>query len=418
MTEKKSAAAIALGVALSFGAASLTIVSVSAQAQKKEQQTVGPKVGNPLQAALTAAKNKQYDVALAKLKEAQAVPNKSAFEQYKINETLAFVYSTQRKYADLAGIYEKYLEDPQFLPAGLAETLPKQIAIFYYQAQQYPKSEEYSKQWLKSHPNDSEISALLGQTYYLTKDYKQCKETMGSTISRAEKSGAEPKEAWLQIAQACALSTDDDAGVMQAYEKLVRYYPKAEWWSQYLKRVMRAERSDTALFEWHRLMLDTGVMREPSDFMEYTQEAMINFESPVESLRVVEAGFSKQVLGSDPKNKIRHDTLLNKAKEAASAAKAKLAQLTSEAESAATGEVDVQVGNIHFGNEQYDQAIKYLESALKKGGLKDMGTVEMTLGIAQLKKGQRDQARATFKSIPADSQLNKVADAWILRSYN
>src|SRR5712671_7243473 len=76
--------------------------SESAYAQaKKEQPKVSEKVGKPLTAALDAAKNKQFDVALAKAKEAEA-EKKTAFEQFKINETLAYIYNGQKKFAELA----------------------------------------------------------------------------------------------------------------------------------------------------------------------------------------------------------------------------------------------------------------------------------------------------------------------------
>jgi tetratricopeptide (TPR) repeat protein len=413
MTTRASASTIILRVVLSLG---LTLASMSVMAQKKEQ--VSQKMGAPLQSAMSAAKNKQYDVALAKLKEAEAIPGKTAFEQYKIYEIYEFTYAQQKKYAELASVYEKMLQTPQFLPPGKAESLPKSIAQSYAAVQQHAKVIEFGSQWLKTHPTDTDMAAMLGQTYYATKDYKQCREIMTGLISHAEKSGTEPKEAWLQFAQTCSSALDDNDGVMSAYEKLVRYYPKVDWWSQYIKRMSRDERSDTASFEWLRLKMDVGILKEPSEYMEFTQSAMIEFDSGVEAQRIAELGYSKQVLGTDAKNKVRHDTLLEKAREASRDAKAKLPSLVAQAEKSSTGEIDAQIGMTHYGSEQYDQAIKSLDTAIKKGGLKDVGTAKMTLGIAYLRKGQRDQARATFKSLAGDSQLAKAAAAWTLRTYN
>jgi tetratricopeptide (TPR) repeat protein len=408
-------------VVLSFG---LTLSTGSAVAQQTKNQ-VSQKVGTPLQAALTAAKSKQFDAAITKLKEAEGVSGKTPFEQFKILEVYSFIYSSQGKWADLAGIQEKQLQMPQFLPPGKAEQLPRDIAKSYASASQSSKFLEFANQWLKTHPNDTEMLVMVGQTHYQTKDYKQCREIMNGVISQTEKAGSEPKEGWLEISQRCSFELGDNAAVTSSLQKLVRYHPKPEWWQRYIKAVARDEKSDMALFQWNRLSFDVGVFKDASPYIEYTQSAMIEFGSPLEAQRVVESGFSKQVLGQDAKNKIRHETLLNKSREAAKDAKTKLAQLQAQADKATTGEYDAQIGMIQFGSEQYDQAIKSFETAIKKGGLKDtgtlkqdLGTVKMSLGIAQLKKGQRDQARSTFKSMESDPVFARAASAWALRSYN
>src|SRR5215831_8043002 len=110
--------ALVLGISLAIGLGGANVAY--SQAAKKDTQKVSEKVGKPLSAALDAAKNKQYDVALAKAKEAEA-EKKTPYEQYKINETLAFIYGAQKKYPELAATYEKMLEAPQFLTPEQAQ---------------------------------------------------------------------------------------------------------------------------------------------------------------------------------------------------------------------------------------------------------------------------------------------------------
>jgi predicted Zn-dependent protease len=405
-----------MGVCLAFGAFSAVVLPQAAVAQQKEK-TVNPKVGAALQAALAAGKNKQWDVALAKVKDAEA-EKKTAYEQFKINETLAYIYNGQQKYSSLAAIYEKQLEAPQFLTPEQTQSYPKIIAQIYFSAKEFPKAIEYSKRWLQDKPNDTDMLAMLGQAYYATKDNKLCKETLGTAIAAAEKAGNKPVENWLNTAQTCASNLGDDAAVTQAYEKLCRYYPKPEYWQPYLKKISRDKSSDLASFHWYQLMDEVGALKEAEDFTNYAQMAMIDYGMPGESVRTLEEGFSKHVLGADEKKKMRHQNTLAKAKEAAQANKAMWPQLATEAESDATGQKNVELAMGYFGAEQYDQAITQLEKAIKKGGAKEPAHVKMILGIAQLKKNQRDAARTTFKSIASDPVLGKVATAWTLRSYN
>ena len=413
MSARVSALVVSFSLAIGF----VGLLGTACAADKKEQPKVSEKVGKPLTAALDAAKNKQFDVALAKTKEAEA-EKKTPFEQFKINETLAFIYGSQKKYTELATTYEKMLEAPQFLTPEQLQSYPKSIAQLYASTQQNAKAIEYAKKLLQEKPNDTEMLAMLGQIYYNTKDNKGCLQTFSNAIAVAEKAGGKPAEAWLQFARTCANSVGDDNAETQAYEKLVRFYPKPDYWQAYLRRTSKEDRSSIASFNWLRLMGDTGALKQADDYMTYAQQAIAEFGVPCEAVRVLEDGFNKKVLGVDEKVKARHTNTLVKAKEAAQSDKARLSQLTSEAESDATGQKNVDAGMIYFGCGQYDQAIAQLDKGIKKGGAKEIANAKLALGIAQLRKGERDVARATFKSVASDQVLGKVAAAWTVRSYN
>jgi uncharacterized protein HemY len=161
-----------------------------------------------------------------------------------------------------------------------------------------------------------------------------------------------------------------------------------------------------------------GALKEADDYSNYAQLAMLVYGTPAEALRIVEEGFKKQILGADAKTKVRHDNLLAKTKEAAQKDKASWPQMATEAEQDPTGVKSAALGMSYFGAQQWDQAISYLEKALKKGGLKETAHVKLTLGEAQLQKGQRDSARGEFKQVHADPMLGKVAAAWQVRSNN
>ncbi|MCK7472984.1 MAG: hypothetical protein MZV49_04865 [Rhodopseudomonas palustris] len=100
---KKSLLIISLAVAASLAAGSLSAPTAAFAQQAK----VSKKVGDPLAEALALAKKGQYAQALTKLKAADAVAGKTAFEQFKINETYGFIYSQQRNYAAAAAAFEE-----------------------------------------------------------------------------------------------------------------------------------------------------------------------------------------------------------------------------------------------------------------------------------------------------------------------
>ena len=50
------------------------------------------------------------------------------------------------------------------------------------------------------------------------------------------------------------------------------------------------------------------------------------------------------------------------------------------------------------------------ERGIKKGGVTDVDEAQISLGIAYLKKGQKDQARQAFKAVKAGVKWADLAD--------
>jgi Flp pilus assembly protein TadD len=94
--------------------------------------------------------------------------------------------------------------------------------------------------------------------------------------------------------------------------------------------------------------------------------------------------------------------------------KAELPADEQKAKAAADGNGDVLIGEDYIGYGQYSQAIEAIERGLKKGGIKKPDAAQMALGIAYYNNKQKDQARAAFKAVPANSELKSIADLWIL----
>jgi TolA-binding protein len=76
------------------------------------------------------------------------------------------------------------------------------------------------------------------------------------------------------------------------------------------------------------------------------------------------------------------------------------------------------LGLAYFSFGMNEQAVKALEEGFKKGGLKNSDDYRMVLGIAQLRTGQKESARTTFQSVPANSPFARVANLWAIRTYN
>jgi hypothetical protein len=65
---------------------------------------------------------------------------------------------------------------------------------------------------------------------------------------------------------------------------------------------------------------------------------------------------------------------------------------------------------------ELDKAIAAMEKGIAKGGVTDVDEAQISLGIAYLKKGQKDAARQAFRAVKGESKWHDLAEMWEIRS--
>ncbi len=408
---------IAVALSMALGIVSSAAVLTPSAVHAAEKAKMSKAVGVPLQAAQKAMANKQWDAALAEIKKAQAVEKRTPAEDYQIDEFLGYIYLQQKKYAQAAPVFERMLNSG-LMPADQVDDRIKAVAQIYFQEKEDKKSIEWTKKWLAKHPADEDMGVLLAQAYYRLNDYKNAAAQMSSVVANIEKSGQTPKENYLQIVLSSQYKQDNKEGTTEALKKLVRYYPSNDYWANLVDTYRRQTNSDRVTLGFYRLMNDIGILKEKGDFMEMSQLA-IEAGVPGEAEAVMKNGMENGPLKSTDKTEQgRYQRLFDAAKKQAAADRPSLGQQAKDAEKASQGQPSVGVGQAYLSYGMYDEAIAAIQSGLKKGGVTDVDEAQISLGIAQLKKGQKDAARQTFKAVKADSKWADLASLWVLRTYN
>jgi tetratricopeptide (TPR) repeat protein len=414
MTRARSIAlALTLAMGTVSGAALLSATTV--QAAEPAGKVTTKAVAEPLKKAQEAMKNKQWDAALAEIKKAQASEKKTPFEAYQIDEFLSYVLVQQKKFAEATPVFERMLNSG-FMPPDQVDERTKTVAQLHFQNKDYKKAVEWGKKYLDKHPGDEGISVLVGQSYYVVNDYKNAATTMMAVVNAAEKGGRTPTENWLQIVLSSQFKLDNKDGIADALKKLVRYYPKPEYWENLLDIYRRRDTSDRVTLGFYRMMNDVGTLKQADDYMETAQLA-IDAGVPGEAQAVMEKGVQNGTLKSDDKTaQGRYDRLLASAKKSATADKAQLAQLAKEADKATQGQAYVALGQAYLSYGMFDEAIDALKKGIAKGGVTDVDEAQISLGIAYLRKGQKDAARQAFKTVKAESKWHNLAELWEIRT--
>lgn len=390
-----------------------TVISLALGTQAMAQEKISPKVAKPMKAAQEAIQKKQWDAALAKIQEADAVAGKSAFDQYQINEFKGYVLLQQRKYGDVAKLYEANLNSGK-LPADQVNDRLKALVQLNTAIKNYPKVIEFGDRLVKAGAADTDSRVLVAQAHYLTKDYKSAITLMQGAVKSAEQAGKPVDENWLQLIRSSQQNLGDIAGATETMEKLVRLYPKAEYWDFLLSSRMRQKNSDRVQLNLYRLAGQVGVLNSPDEYVEMT-EMLLEAGLPGEAKSVMEAGYSSKAFETADKTRAdRYRKRLDDAKAAAAKDQQSLPTIEKDAQKSPTGQGDVALGLAYSSFGQYDKAAEALSRGLSKGGVRDPQQAQIMLGIANLKLGNKTEAVKAFEQVKDDAAMADVARLWTL----
>src|SRR5215469_1859855 len=405
-------AALILGAAVAASAVLVPATSASAAEEKGPKNS--PALAKPLKEANDALKAKNYSDAITKLKAAEGVAGKTPADQYIIDEMMTFAYIKTQNYPEAAKYMEAKL-DSGLTPQAEQPTLVKQLATINYQNKNYDKAVSFGNRAIQGGYADDQIRTIVGQSYYLKGDWKNTLKFEQEIVNTQIKAGQTPTNESLALIYSACTKLQDEACQTQAVEKMVTYYPKPETWAQLLYGIRKdTSGNETDLFQTYRLMLDTDVMKDPSDYTEMAELAL-DQGSPGDAQTVLEKAQAKSVF-TDQRAKDRAQRLLESAKKRATSDQAGLPKLEKEADAASTGDKNIAIGRAYLGYSQYDKAVDQLSKGLGKTGVKNEADARLTLGIAQLKGGHKDDAMKTFKAVKGDPALERLANLWGLHA--
>ena len=182
------AAAAALLVAL-WGAAAIA----DEQPAKPPENSARPEVGKPVQAARDLIQAKKYKDALAKLHEAEVVPNLTPYEKFVIDLTRGSAAQGAGDNEAAIGSFESVVAANRLPPPDQLRVIGA-IAGLRYQAKEYSKAIQWAARYEKEGGTDPAIHEVLTQAYYLSGDYGNAARLIREQVEAEEKADHPPTE--------------------------------------------------------------------------------------------------------------------------------------------------------------------------------------------------------------------------------
>ncbi len=208
-----------------IGLCSIALVAASALAQEPgaSGQTVRPEIGKPVQAAIELLKSKKGKEALAKVREAQAVGDRTPYENYVVERVLGQAAAAAAEPSIAARAFENVAASPaspegerrQFLAAAAA-------ASQYYLLKNYAKAAELAGRYFKDGGTEKSVRTIYVQALYLGNDFAGAAKELMKDLEAEEREGKAPGEEQLQLlANSCA-QIKDAACYGKAMERATR----------------------------------------------------------------------------------------------------------------------------------------------------------------------------------------------------
>jgi hypothetical protein len=408
----------AMAIALPMFTASVAVVSTGLLAfsapavHAAAKQQVSAKVGKPLAEAQGLAQQKKFKEAMAKVKEAQAIPKKTPYEEAVTNEMLAYVALNLGDYATASKAYEDTVNANAVPPEQMKARLEAIIKL-NYQGKNYAKVQTFGQRYLKEVGPSNEISLLMAQAYYVQKDYANAEKLTGALIQSTVKAGGKPTEDLLRLQMSCQHNLNQRDKVVGTLEQLLTLYPNTGYWKDMFSYLQAQQGiTDRVNLEIYRLKLD-AVGLEADEHVEMAELAMA-LGVPGDAQAVLQKGFDAGLLGKGA-DATRENRLMQLAKTSSAEDRKSLPSLDTESRSAKNGEASVKLGEGYLSYGEYAKAAEAITRGLSQGGLKAVDQEQLHLGIAQAKLKRNKEAAAAFNAVPASSKLNKVAKLWAIR---
>ena len=382
-------------------------------AQGKQQPSRA--AAKPLKAAADAIKAKKYDVAAEKLKEVEALPERSQYDEYLVHDMRGYLETRNKDYANAEKDIEANLNSP-FAKQSETPAHVKQLLELNLQLKDYTKAIDFGTRAVKGGFADDSTYEVLEQAYYLKGDHKATLHFVNDYVDTQIKAGKTPKERSLKTIMATCIAMKDQVCVQHAFERLVLYYPKGDYWANLINSLFTSDdyKSDLPRLQLFRLAADVNVLKNPADFTEMAQLDMDQGASS-ESVRVLQKGLDGNVF-TEQREKDKNGRLLAAAQKRAAADQSSIQQRTADATAAPDGNKDAALGLTLLSLQQYPPAIDALNGALKKGGLQNPADTQLLLGIALLKAGNKDEALKAFHAVKGDPKYERLASLWSLHT--
>jgi hypothetical protein len=399
-----------------IGLCSIALVAAGALAQEPgaSGQTVRPEIGKPVQAAIELLKSKKGKEALAKVREAQAVGDRTPYENYLVERVLGQAAAAAGEPSTAARAFENVATSPAS-PEGERRQFLAAAASQYYLLKSYAKAAELAGRYFKDGGTEKSVRTIYVQALYLGNDFAGAAKELMKDLEADEREGKAPGEEQLQLlANSCA-QIKDAACYGKAMEMLVAHYPKRDYWLSVIYSIAtRPGFSERLALDVARLKIETGTMRGADEYLDAAQLSLQD-GFPMEAVRIVDKGYASGVLGAGA-DAARHRRLKDMAAKNLAEDKKALARDDSQSVAGKDGRALFNDGFNYVLHGKPEQGLALMEKGIRDAkAFRRLEHAKLQLGYACHLAGQNQKAIQILKTVQGADGAAALARLWVIR---
>jgi hypothetical protein len=369
--------------------------------------------GPAMQAADAALKANKWSEALAKLAEAEKIPNTTPFERYMILRMRAVAQARTEQFGEVVKTLAEVIDHPK-LPRVDRRAILQALADYAFRVKDYPAATKWARQFFAEGHQHVELGLLYGQALYLTNEFPAAVTELEKYVKALDAEKKPSPENVLKIWAASANKANNTPAYEVALKRLVAQYPNESYWADLLARVEgRTGFPERLLADALRLRRAVGLLTSPGDY-EDLAELALRAGYPGEAQAVIEEGYAKGILGKGASDAAKHQKLRDGATKKAVEDKKELASPDAAIARAKDGDALLKLGYALFTSGQAAKGLQTMEQGLARADIKRPGDARLMVGAAQAAAGDKAKATATFASIKEDVDAVNLAEAWRL----
>lgn len=414
MTQHRFARIGLLLAAIGLGAAPALVQTAHAQDKKAiagaQSETVRKEMYKFLDGKVLGPllEGKKYAELSALMDQADAMPDKTGYEQFIINRMrLAVAFGTNDRpkliqmleYVVASGRLEKE-EKTKFTQA---------LAGYYQEDKNWPKVIENLQKYGEL-SGDPKVPAQILQVRFQSGDYKGVQAELLKKLEDGIKTNKPMSREDLHTLADVSNRLKDKDNYLAALEALVRWHPRDQYWSDMLYRTRGKESYSTRFSaDIIRLQKVATTKMDENDYLELAEVDQLEGQF-IEGKAVLDAGIANGAVKMNDKIK-KLKTALDK--QAADDTKS-IASTEASARKAKNGTGLVNLGYAFVTMGQYDKGIALIQEGIAKGGLKNAEDAKLRLGYSYAMAGKKEDAIKILETVQGADGRADLARYWIL----
>ena len=333
----------------------------------------------------------------------------NAYEKVLLHQYMGYAYLGVEDYAKAIDSFNKMLALTPNMPLATEASTIRIVGQLYSQLDNPKKSLDTLLKWTdytdKIKPEDHYMFSTL---YYQLEDSKNALLNVNEAVKAQEAAGKVPAESWYVLQRGLYFDKEDYKGGLVVLEKLIKHYPKAQYWKQLSQVYRMLDRSNDALNALETCYLMGGLTSE-KDIVNLAY-SFLEAEVPYKAAKVLRKGiYTDKIVEPTAKNlKTLADAL-----RLAQDSKESLVEYERAAEKSTDGELIIGLAQAYLANDKYKDASKWGRDALRKGGIKRVDYANLTVAQAEFELKNYDEAIKFFREAGKDARSSKVAAQWI-----